>query len=33
MWLTSAKKISVALNCEIDDLYEWIPEREVPGGK
>ncbi|MEH7521731.1 helix-turn-helix transcriptional regulator [Bacillus sp. JJ1503] len=26
MWVDSAKKIAIVLDCSIDDLYEWIPE-------
>lgn len=33
MWLSSAKKIAVVLDCSIDDLYEWIPDKNAPYGK
>lgn len=28
MWIVSAKKIATALDCTIDDLYEWIPDHK-----
>jgi transcriptional regulator with XRE-family HTH domain len=31
MWIGSAKTIASALNCSIDDLYEWIPTQEAKG--
>jgi hypothetical protein len=31
MWIDSAKTIASALNCSIDDLYEWIPVQEAKG--
>jgi putative transcriptional regulator len=31
MWIDSAKTISRALNCSIEDLYEWIPDQEAKG--
>jgi transcriptional regulator with XRE-family HTH domain len=31
MWIDSAKTIASALNCSIDDLYEWIPAQEAKG--
>jgi putative transcriptional regulator len=31
MWIDSAKTIASALNCSIDDLYEWIPDQEAQG--
>lgn len=31
MWIDSAKTIASALNCSIEDLYEWIPDQEAQG--
>jgi transcriptional regulator with XRE-family HTH domain len=31
MWIDSAKTIASALNCSIDELYEWIPAQEAKG--
>jgi transcriptional regulator with XRE-family HTH domain len=31
MWVDSAKKIATVLGCNIDDLYEWIPDQEAQG--
>lgn len=28
MWIDSAKKIATVLGCSIDDLYEWLPEKD-----
>lgn len=27
MWIDSAKKIATALGCSIDELYEWLPDK------
>jgi transcriptional regulator with XRE-family HTH domain len=31
MLIDSAKTIASALNCSIEDLYEWIPVQEAKG--
>lgn len=31
MWIDSAKTIASALNCSIEELYEWIPVQKAQG--